>query len=399
MTIASEGTEPIVMDLTDGDDLYTYSMGYLAQRWPEARVEYRYFNRDPEHRFRRGFGAELRVEVERLSELRFGDEAFDFFSRTLPWLPRPYLQWLRQYRLDPGMVELEEADGRLDLRVSGRWYEAIYWEVKLLSVISELSHRNAATGFTEPLPDRWRDVIHAKANRLSEAGVQWVDFGTRRRHSFQVQNAVVEIMKEYPGFRGTSNPYLARRHGVRAYGTYAHQVPMAMQALHGPVSADRMTMQYWSETYRGSLGIALSDTLTTRAFLRAFDSFNAHLFTGVRQDSGDPLEFGERLIAHYERLGIDPTTRILVFSDGLDVDAAIRIHRHFEGRIRTTMGIGTHLTADPAMTGVPAINNVIKLVSADFGAGPVPLVKLSDSPGKATGDPAVVERVRQLLAV
>ena len=187
------------------------------------------------------------------------------------------------------------------------------------------------------------------------------------------------------------------KHGVKATGTYAHQLPMAMQALYGARSADRMAMQHWAETYRGNLGIALSDTLTTTAFLRVFDSYFANLFTGVRQDSGDPFEFGERMIAHYQALGIDPITKVIVFSDALTPERAIALHRRFEGRIRTTMGIGTNLTADPAMTGRPALNHVIKLVRADFGDGPIELIKLSDDEGKATGDAQKVAAIRTLL--
>ncbi|HUP19878.1 MAG TPA: nicotinate phosphoribosyltransferase [Gemmatimonadota bacterium] len=389
----------LVREFTDGEDLYNYSMGCVAQRWPEARVVYRYINRDPEHRFRPGLAAELEAQLEGLAKLRFDDAAFDFFRNTMPWLPLPYLQWLRQYRLDPAQVRVAQDGGRLDLSISGRWFETIYWEVKLLAVLSELSRRDPRTGELPALPDGWREKIHEKARRLSSAGVQWIDFGTRRRHSLEVQDAVVSIMKEYPGFRGTSNPYLAREHGLKAFGTYAHQLPMAMQALYGPRSADRMAMQHWVETYRGNLGIALADTLTTATFLGAFESLYAHLFNGVRQDSGDPIAFGERVIRHYEMLGIDPTTKVIVFSDGLDVDTALRIQDHFAGRVRTTMGIGTHLTADEAMTGVRPMNHVIKLVSADFGNGPIDVVKLSDDPGKASGDPDMVSTVRRLLAV
>lgn len=389
----------VIADFTDGEDLYNYSMGCVAQRWPHARVVYRYTNRDAGHRFRAGFARELEAQVEALATLRFDDAAFAFFRDTMPWLPLPYLQWLRGFHLDPSQVRVRQEGGRLDLTVSGRWFEAIYWEVKLLSVISELTSRDPSTGELPPLPDGWVDLIHEKARRLSEAGVQWIDFGTRRRHGYAVQDTLVGIMKDCPGFRGTSNPFLARKHGVKAVGTYAHQLPMAMQALYGARSADRMAMQHWAETYHGELGIALSDTLTTGSFLTAFDSFYARLFTGVRQDSGDPLEFGERIISHYQSLGIDPASKVIVFSDGLDVDAAVRIHEHFAGRIRTTMGIGTHLTADPAMTGRAPLNHVIKLTSADFGSGPVEVVKLSDDPGKASGEPGMVEAVRRVLGV
>src|SRR5687768_15544465 len=241
----------LARDFTDAEDLYNYSMGYVAMRWPDARVQYRYVNRDPEHRFRPGILAELRSQLEMLSELTFGPEAFAFFEQTLPWLPHPFLQWLRQYRFDPGQVDASEQDGRLQISITGRWYEAIYWEIKLLAILTELSHRDSVTGVLPPLPDGWEEQIHRKAQRLSSAGVNWIDFGTRRRFSFDVQDAVVRIMKDYPGFRGTSNPYLARKHGVKAVGTFAHQLPMAMQALYGVRSADRMAMQHWVAAFRG----------------------------------------------------------------------------------------------------------------------------------------------------
>jgi nicotinate phosphoribosyltransferase len=384
----------LVRDFTDAEDLYNYSMGFLAQRWPQARVRYRYVNRDRTHRFRSGFVQELRAQIEALTDLRFDAAAAAFFRSAMPWLPSPYVDWLRGYRFDPSQVALRQEGGQLELSIAGPWQETIYWEIKLLAVISELSHVDRPSDTVRRLPDGWEQHIHRKAERLSAAGVQWVDFGTRRRYSFEVQDAVVRIMKDYAGFRGTSNPYLARKHGVKAIGTYAHQLPMAMQVLHGARAADRMAMEYWVGAYGDALGIALSDTLTTENFLRSFDHALASRFQGVRQDSGDPFAFGERLIRHYEALAIDPRTKILVFSDNLDTERAVRLQEHFAGRIRTTMGIGTHLTADPAMTGVTPLNQVIKLVEADFGQGAQPVVKLSDDAGKVLGDPALVERVR-----
>jgi nicotinate phosphoribosyltransferase len=381
-------------DFTDAEDLYNYSMGHLAHRWPEARVRYRYINRDRAHRFRAGFAGELREQIEALAELTFSDASFGFFRSTMPWLPEKYVQWLRGYRFDPAQVEVREESGRLELTVTGRWYEAIYWEIKLLATISELSQTAREPNEIRALPAGWETHIERKAERLSQSGVQWVDFGTRRRYSFEVQDAVVGIMKEYAGFRGTSNPFLAQKHGVKAIGTYAHQLPMAMQVLYGARDADRMAMEHWIEAYGGDLGIALSDTLTTESFLRSFDRSCAVRFQGVRQDSGDPFAFGERLVRHYESLGIDPKTKVIVFSDNLNTDFAVRLHEHFAGRILTTMGIGTHLTADPAMTGVPPLNHVIKLVEADFGSGWQPVVKLSDDVRKVMGEAALVAAVR-----
>ena len=387
----------VVRDFTDAEDLYNYTMGHLARRWPEARVRYRYINRDRAHRFRAGFADELRAQIEQLAELEFSAASCQFFRATMPWLPVSHLEWLRRYRFDPKLVELRQESGRLELAIAGRWQEAIYWEIKLLAIISELSRVGRESGVLRSLPAGWESHIHRKAERLSRAGVQWVDFGTRRRYSFEVQDAVVRIMKEYGGFRGTSNPYLAQKHGVKAVGTYAHQLPMAMQVLYGARDADRMAMEHWHDAYGEELGIALSDTLTTEHFLRSFGGTYASRFQGVRQDSGDPFAFGERLIRHYESLGIDPRTKIIVFSDSLDSELAVRLHEHFAGRIRTTMGIGTHLTADPAMTGVLPLNHVIKLVDADFGSGARPTVKLSDDAGKMMGEPALVADVRAQL--
>jgi nicotinate phosphoribosyltransferase len=392
-------TATIIRDFTDAEDLYNHSMGWVAHRWPHARVRYEYTNRDAGFRFRAGFADELRAQVEAIGELRFDAAAAAWFRAALPWLPAEYVTWLQDFRLRPAQVEVLQEDGQLRLSITGPWREAIYWEIKLLAVISELAGLTPGSGRAAVLPAGAEEAIRRKAERLSGAGVQWIDFGTRRRHSFAVQDAVVRIMKEYPGFRGTSNPYLARVHGVNAVGTYAHQLPMAMQALYGAADADRMAMQHWLEAYDGSLGIALSDTLTTTHFLRSFTGAYAQRFEGVRQDSGDPIAFGERIIRHYESLGIDATTKVIVFSDSLDVSRAVALHEHFAGRIRTAMGIGTHLTADAAMTGVKALNHVIKLVAADFGAGWQPLVKLSDDVGKVSGDGAHVQRMRAQLGV
>jgi nicotinate phosphoribosyltransferase len=385
----------LARDFTDAEDLYNYTMGCLARRWPEARVRYRYVNRDGAYRFRPGFSRELTEQIEGLTELRFSEMSYEYFRRTMPWLPVDYLEWLRDYRFDPRQVQLKQEGGRLELEIAGRWQEAIYWEIKLLAIMSELAHEGPCSSEERRLPAGWESHIERKAARLSGAGVQWVDFGTRRRYSFEVQDAVVRIMKEYPGFGGTSNPYLARKHGVKAIGTYAHQLPMALQVLYGARDADRMTMEHWQEAYGDALSIALSDTLTTEHFLRSFDGAYARRFEGVRQDSGDPFAFGERLVRHYEGLGIDPRTKIIVFSDSLDTELAVRLHEHFAGRVRTVMGIGTHLTADAAMTGVKPPNHVIKLVEADFGSGPRAVVKLSDDPGKVMGDPALLEDVRK----
>jgi len=402
-TSESRNSRPgrIVRDLCD-TDLYKFSMGQMIlHRFPKAEAVYRYTNRAKGESRRACFASlageldEVREQIGMMSELRLSDAMVAFFRQQCPWLKLDYLQWLQQYRFKPEQVTLSLAGGELQVEVRGPWFETVYWEVPLLCILSELGSVDRATGRRPPKATDWRERITAKAARMAAAGVHWVDFGTRRRFDFETEEAVCEEMKAFaPNFRGTSNPYLAMRHGLNIFGTYAHELVMAMQALYGFPCSNEMAMKHWVREYRGDLGIALTDTLTTEVFLRSFDKFYAKLFDGIRQDSGDPFAIGERIIAHYEKLGIDARTKQIIFSDSLDTEKAIALARHFKGKIMATMGIGTHLTND---VGHPPPNHVIKLAELDGGHGLVPLLKLSDGAGKISGDDRLVaDVVRQL---
>jgi nicotinate phosphoribosyltransferase len=380
---------PLIPSLLD-NDLYKFTMGQVTHDFTEAVVRYRFINRD-KREFRPGFADELRAHVDAMVDLKLSTEEFEWFRSCAPWLRLGYLQWLRQFRYDPGQVRIEQHGPDLLVTVEGPWFEAIYWEVPLLALISELHFKDAT-----PAPD-WEARLKSKAARLSSAGVSWIDFGTRRRFNLAVQDRVCAVGKQFaPHFRGTSNPYLAMRHGLAPQGTFAHELPMALQAKVGVRSCNRAAMDVWVRHYRGDLGIALTDTVTTNVFLRDFDKYYAKLFDGVRLDSGDPVEVGEAFLAHYERLKIDATSKVLVFSDSLNTDKAIALHERFKGRVKTTMGIGTHLSND---VGHKPLNIVIKLTEADFGDGWVGLVKLSDDTGKHTGDPNDVDAAREVLGL
>jgi nicotinate phosphoribosyltransferase len=388
---------PLIQDLCDSD-LYKFSMGQVCfHQFPEVQAVYRYTNRAQEKGYRAGFVGEVREQIERMAELSLSGEMFEFFRQRCPWLKLTYLQWLRQYRFKPEQVALSQEGGELQVEVRGPWFETIYWEVPLLCIISELSGIDPATGAMIPRAADWAERITAKAEAMAAGGVHWIDFGTRRRFDFGTQDTVCERMKPFgPNFRGTSNPFLAMRHGINVFGTYAHELVMAMQALYGLQRSNELAMEHWVREYRGDLGIALTDTLTTDVFLRSFDKFYAKLFDGVRQDSGCPFALGEKYIAHYEKLGIDPCSKVVVFSDSLDTEKAIALARHFKDRIKTTMGIGTHLTND---VGHPAPNHVIKLVEVDCGNGPTPLLKLSDDMGKITGSDGLVADAMRMLNI
>jgi nicotinate phosphoribosyltransferase len=231
---------------------------------------------------------------------------------------------------------------------------------------------------------------------MSEAGVKWVDFGTRRRFSQDMHDNVNAVMKTSPGFVGTSNPMLAMRHGLPAIGTYAHESIMGMQGKYGYKDANKMWMQHWLDEYGGKLGIALTDTLTTQQFLQVFDANLANRFDGVRHDSGDPFAFAEKIIKHYQELGINPKTKKIVFSDSLDPDLTIRLHQRFSPHITVMFGIGTNLSNDCEHK---ALNMVIKMIKVDFGQGMKDVVKLSDVPGKHTGDVKAITQAKKELGV
>lgn len=247
----------IPQDLTD-QDLYKFSMGQLTfMQFPLPIAHYQYQNRDPEKRFRPGFAVEVREQVTEMAGLSLSSTMFEFFRTRCAWLKPTYLQWLRQFRYNPDQVQVtQDSEGRLMVDIWGPWFETIYWEVPLLFIISELDTFDPATGRQLQRADDWRERIRRKAENLAAAEVHWIDFGARRRFDFATEDAVCGIMKDYaPFFRGTSNPFLAQKHGLKPFGTYAHEIVMAMQAIYGPLTCNEKAMAHWVREFQGNLGI------------------------------------------------------------------------------------------------------------------------------------------------
>jgi nicotinate phosphoribosyltransferase len=381
---------PILYSLLD-DDLYKINMGSVVfHLFPNAWVTYKFINRG-KTKFPKGFATELNHQIQMASALQMS-KLEEFWLQSIPYMRRTYVEWLAGYQLDPNEVVVMQNGDDVSITVTGWWYRTIHWEVKLMAMISELYYR--MTG--QYMAGDWALRIEKKAKKLSGAGCHWIDFGTRRRYSYEVQKAVVDIMKGYPGFLGTSNPHLAMKFGVTPHGTYAHESVMAMQALYGARSANKMWMRHWSEHFDGNVGVALTDTFTTEKFLEDFGSYEARLFDGVRQDSGDPNAWALKMISHYKKLGIPTSNKRFVFSDGLDDDKYIAIEKTFRLSAQCVGGIGTFLTND---VGVPALNMVIKMTSADFGKGAVDVVKLSDNIGKHTGSVDAIRQVKAELGI
>ncbi|HBW93814.1 MAG TPA: nicotinate phosphoribosyltransferase [Enterobacter asburiae] len=336
----------------------------------------------------------IREQVDAMQHLTLQDEEYQWLS-GLPFFKADYLNWLRDFRYKPEQVSVVNDNGKLDIRLEGPWREVIMWEVPLLAVISELAHRYRS-------PEKGvEQAVAALENKLAAFSTltegmdlsrfRLMDFGTRRRFSRDVQEAIVKRLQQEPWFVGTSNYDLARRLSLTPMGTQAHEWFQAHQQISPDLAnSQRAALAAWLEEYPNQLGIALTDCITMDAFLRDFGPEFAERYQGLRHDSGDPVEWGEKAIAHYEKLGIDPMSKVLVFSDNLDLAKAVGLYRHFNTRVNLSFGIGTRLTCD--IPQVKPLNIVIKLVECNGK----PVAKLSDSPGKTIcHDKAFVRALRK----
>ncbi|ELO0858341.1 nicotinate phosphoribosyltransferase [Citrobacter amalonaticus] len=336
----------------------------------------------------------IREQVNAMQHLRLQDEEYQWLS-GLPFFKADYLNWLRDFRYNPQQVSISNDNGKLNIRLIGPWREVIMWEVPLLAVISELVHRyrSPEVGVAQALDTLETKLVDFSAltSSLDMSRFHLMDFGTRRRFSREVQLAIVKRLQQESWFVGTSNYDLARRLSLTPMGTQAHEWFQAHQQISPELAtSQRAALAAWLNEYPDQLGIALTDCITMDAFLRDFGSEFATRYQGLRHDSGDPVEWGEKAIAHYEKLGIDPHSKTLVFSDNLDLNKAVDLYRHFSSRVQLSFGIGTRLTCD--IPQVKPLNIVIKLVECNGK----PVAKLSDSPGKTIcHDKAFVRALRK----
>ncbi|AHW94923.1 nicotinate phosphoribosyltransferase [Enterobacter asburiae] len=336
----------------------------------------------------------IREQVDAMQHLTLQDEEYQWLS-GLPFFKADYLNWLRDFRYKPEQVSVLNDNGKLDIRLEGPWREVIMWEVPLLAVISELAHRyrSPETGVEQAVAalENKLTAFSTLTEGLDMSRFRLMDFGTRRRFSRDVQEAIVKRLQQEPWFVGTSNYDLARRLSLTPMGTQAHEWFQAHQQISPDLAnSQRAALAAWLEEYPNQLGIALTDCITMDAFLRDFGPEFAERYQGLRHDSGDPVEWGEKAIAHYEKLGIDPMSKVLVFSDNLDLAKAVDLYRHFNTRVNLSFGIGTRLTCD--IPQVKPLNIVIKLVECNGK----PVAKLSDSPGKTIcHDKAFVRALRK----
>ena len=380
----------IIHSLLD-TDLYKFTMlQVVLHQFPQAHGVYEFRCRNLEEAVYPlvEIRNELEEELDALCTLRFTPDELNYL-RSLRFIKSDFVDYLELFQLKRRFIKVSvDEQNRLGIRVEGPIIQAMFFEIFVLAIVNELYFRRLET--PEVLAEGERR-LQAKAELLSGYSAAQEpedppflvsDFGTRRRYNLAWQEHVVRILNQAAPdcLRGTSNVYLAKKLGLIPIGTVAHEFMQAFQALDVRLrDFQKAALESWVREYRGDLGIALTDVVGMDAFLRDFDLYFAKLFDGLRHDSGDPYAWGEKAYAHYQKLKIDSRTKMLTFSDGLDLEKAWALHQYFKDRFKTSFGIGTNFTND---MGHKPLNIVLKLVECNGQS----VAKLSDSPGKTMSD-------------
>ena len=385
------------------NDLYKFSMSnYYIQNFPEASGTFAFHDRNKTE-YTPEVVAALKEEFDSLRKLFLQKSEFDWAVKNIPYIPQFYWEWLRSFRYEPEKIKVWLDDqNHLQIEVTDLMYKVTFYEIPILAIVSEVFHRFEKNSYqTRPaLEDIMLSRLDDKIKIAADHNLFFADFGMRRAYSSISEEIVVEYLKRHcPTFVGTSTVSLAMKYGVKPIGTMAHETFMFQAAIHSPKDANFMVMENWVKTYDGNLGTVLTDTYTVDVFLRNFSMKLAKLYDGVRHDSGDPFEFGDKMIAKYKSYGIDPMSKTIVFSDGLDFPKAAEIKEYFAGKIKVTFGIGTNLTCD--IPGVKPMNIVMKLKECRVNnRQPIyGCVKLSDVPGKAIGNPKDIENYKYQIGI
>ncbi len=379
------------------NDQYKFTMqSAVIKLYPRAVVRYTFINRDGRE-FPDNFGEELTRIVDTFRGLILSKEQKDFLRDKCYYFDPVYGDFLSGYRYDPAEVIIKQEGSKLIIEIVGPWYRTILWEVPLMAVISQLYFE--MTTSTKLSRQERRKINRDKAEALNALGVSYADFATRRRYSYENHSQVVSDFVKYGGsyFVGCSNPHLAMINDLTPIGTQAHEWFQFHAAKYGFRMANEMSMKAWVDVFQGDLGIVLPDTFTTDVFLKSFNPLYARQFDGPRHDSGPPLPFTDKFVKHYRKVRVDPTSKIIVFSDSINSIAKVSdIHTGCEGRIGDSYGIGTWFGND---VGVKPLNMVIKMTGAFLDDQWIPTVKYSDDLGKNTGDPDMLDLGKRTLMI
>ena len=374
----------IITSLLD-NDLYKLSMGQaIYHQFPSYTTEWSFKCRNKDVKFTAEMVEEIKRQIKMYCGLTYTEEELDYL-RTIPWIKEDYINFLRIWhpRYEDFYIG-DDSECGLVIKTNGTWVNTSQYEIPTLAIVNEVYFR-MAYDYDELAKDyqfRTREKLSLLVNGFEPIGV-FSEFGTRRRLSFEMQDWLLQIIVDSEigieeGFVGTSNVYFAMKYNLKPVGTMAHEWIMCVgqgNFKHNPAYSNWYALDAWVKEYGILNGTALTDTIGTDVFLKDFQLTFATLFSGVRHDSGDPIEWGYKILKHYEGLGIDPHTKTLLFSDSLDFTRANKIYEEFCGKCKVAFGIGTYLTND---TKVGPLNIVMKVTECNGSD----VAKLSDAAGK-----------------
>ena len=381
---------PIITQLTD-IDAYKPNMGaVIAQHYGTYTAKWALKVRNPDVYFTSEMVQEIRDQIDYFCNLTFTKKEIEDLKANFKWLPLAYiLNNLKNWHPNREDIKINEIgvlsynDCGLAIEAEGTWLDTSLYEIAILAIVSEVWFAFKYAGQKDKLDCEFQKRTIEKFNKIKDGTYDigtFSEFGTRRRYSKKMHEWLVKYIlnENIPGFIGTSNIWLAHKYGTKGVGTQAHELYQGVQSKPGLDKAytNREIMEKWEDVYKTKLAIALTDTIGTEVFLKDFDETYAVLFNGVRHDSGDPYWWGELMLNHYKKLGIDPKTKTLLFSDSLNFEKATAIRKHFKDRTNVAFGIGTYLTNDLP---VPPLNIVFKMIECNGR----PVAKLSNTPSKS----------------
>jgi nicotinate phosphoribosyltransferase len=378
-------------------------MYYIIQTYPRAEVEYTFFDRNGTV-YPQGFDKLLQEQVDYMKNVVIQEDEIEFMLQKCYYLPKWFIDvFLRGFRFNTDEVSInQDLDGHLHVSVKGKWYSAIIWEMPILSCVSELFHILNGDDKKYDLALETQKV-RKKTVEIFANGLILGDMGTRRRFSFDHQKMVLTQMKDvyengkFSGFfTGTSNVWFAKELNLNPLGTMSHQIISFEENVTSVFEVNHSVMEKWASVYNGDLGLYLYDCFGDDVFFNNFSKKNAMLFSGLRVDSGNEEEQIDKIVKKYTELGINPQTKQVIFSNGLNIKRAIEIQKYASEKVKPSFGVGTFLTCD--LTGISPMNIVVKLTKSRITESREwhDCVKLSCDKGKTLGNP---DKCKYLLSV
>lgn len=368
-------------------DLYKFSTSNAYfQLYPLAEGTFKFNDRAAEV-YDGAFLEAFKKELRGLEALSLTEEEFAYVTGRIRYIHRNYWEWLRGFRFEADKIQASlDAEGHLQIEVTDLLYKVTLYEVPLLAIVAELRNRFKGVELDK---EKALALLDSKLEFANANGLVFSEFGTRRRFSADLHDSIVAHLKDRCKVcSGTSNVYFAMKYGLTPIGTFPHEWVMFHSGVFGYKRANYLSLEDWITVYDGALGTALIDTFTTGSFLRTLTMKQAKLLDGFRHDSGDERAVGDAIIARLEEFGIDPRTKIIVFSNALNFPKYKEVMDYFRGRVKVSAGIGTNITCDPGIEGYKAANIVMKLSRCRMSAKDPweKVIKISDDTGKHMGE-------------